>query len=820
MLISNSQILCLVPHKTSHAYSRLVKKSAAQVGISPLDMLIIEEPGGWLMKKGKTKFSWNESKREEFNALLELKKPKLVIVNSKASLGFITSQYTSLACCRGSVIFYKGIPCIVMDTLSKAKFIDWFGWVAMMDWTKASRWYTGKQRAEPAFQHSVCKTVAHVLELERLCEKAALIAMDIETSSTLISSISYTLIHGKTLQTVVVPIIYTCNSSGNYWASIDEIRVWESIKRINANNTPKVWQNGLYDNSYMLKYQMPVRNYFVDTLHLFHSIWTEAPKRLDFIASLFVDHYRYWKDEGVEDSKDDKDKSKLPNTREGYANYWRYNALDTHYTCLAAMELIRLINKPVLRWGRDNYNLELSLQSGPMLLMTGRGIRLNADVQEALTYKWQIQADNAESLLRTMVPIDDFNHKSPKQVATLVYDILKAEPIKRAPKRTTNETYLKLIQTQHPVLDVVIQAIFDAKKPANNVSKYGNRFKLCVKDRFAYQISAAGTETGRLASKAGPFWKGANIQNLPKAARCMLEPDPGYVLFEIDYAQSDAYFTAFTSQDPTFTKLMLSDKDTHCFHAAHFFKREYNEVLAGYQADEPWVTDGVVGIRQLTKRIVYGLNYLMGPATLFTTMGKKAVIAAAKALGHRGAHTWSDAKLISLCAQFAVDYAALYPWLNTSLQTALEQAQKHDANKYTVAFGRTRKFLGDLTDKATQRKFAAYIGQGGTAGNINKGLMNIWNHRLEQELGFELFTQVHDSIVGQIKYECLHNLPKVQKALENTCEIKGVKFVVPTDCSVGLGYGKRLMPYTPTLTIADIKEYDAAWHNEFYGYNN
>ncbi len=806
--------LFIAPASSPPPYLKMARAASVKAGFSIFQVTVTTAKVGWLVKKGKTQYTYDPNKEQEFIDFIDSHKPKIIIVNDKATLGFITKKYTSLPCCRGSVIMYRGIPCIIVDDLKKVKYMTWAGWVALMDWVKAKRWFDRKQKQEPQFTYSVCRELCHVEHLEQEAANADMLGMDIETSSTYISSIAYTVLKGKQLTTYVVPFIYTAERQSAFWCAEQEKQVWSCIKRINNNPTPKLWQNGLYDNSHMVKYQIPVRNYVVDTMHLFHSIWTEAPKRLDFIVSLFVDHYRYWKDEGVEDAKDDKDKTKLPSTTEGYEDYWRYNALDTYYMTLAAIELVRIITQEKLKWALDNYNTELGLQSGSMLLMTLRGINLDTTAQNKLVAIWDKESRTARKDLAIMCG-HDFNPNSPKQVAVLLYDILRLSPIPRAPSRTTNEQYLKLLQTQHPVAEKLIETIWQVKKPANNISKYGDRKKLCLEGRFVYQISAAGTETGRLASKAGTFWLGTNAQNLPKDSRVMLVPDPGYLLFDIDYAQSDAYFTAFNSEDPTYMALMIGDKDTHCYHAAHFFKRSYEEVYQGHINGEDWVGHPVYGIRQLTKRIVYGLNYLMHPRTLYITMGKKSVIGAATALGFVDAHMWSEAKLIALCKQFSIEYFKLYPWLQITLKADILQAQQNQ-NKFACAFGRTRKFLGSLSDSKIEREFAAYIGQGGTAGNINKGLLTIWNERWEEKLGFQVLNQVHDSLIGQIKIESLHNIPQIQKLLENECEIKGRKFVVPTDAQVGLGWGKRLMPYTKNISYEDIIRHENSWREKFY----
>lgn len=569
-------------------------------------------------------------------------------------------------------------------------------------------------------------------------------------------------------------------------------------------------QNGGYDSAYFARYRIPPANYFLDTAHIFHSLWPEAPKRLDFVASVACDFYRFWKDEANEGDKEDDKKLKLPTTSEGYKKYWRYNALDSHYTTLATPWCLKVLLTPQNQWALRNYVSEMRRVLGPGFAMTMRGFRLNAELQTQFLERNMRTGAKELVKLRTMVDDMDYNPRSAPQTARIIYDVLKAKPL-RGKGRTTNEKILDVIRSQSPLLDLIIRQIWAYKKPINNASKYGANLAP-FNHRWMYTLKAGGTETGRFSSSEHPLWVGTQIQNPPYAIRPMIEPDEGYILVRVDYRKSDLWFTAFASENPQMMKIVQGDKDAHCFHTAEFFKKPYEEIYQAYERDESWITHNVTGLRNISKRIGFGANYLMGAYTLFITMGYESVVAAAKSLGFINADNWELNKLVKLCQVFLNTYfTKLYPGL---LEWTNEEAikTKMRGNKATCYGGYTRTFFGDVVgNNNIKRELAAFHGQGGTAGNINAALENLYWLSDIEERGFILLSQIHDEIDGQVPKANLSLVADIIKLMENRCTLHERDFIVPVEAEVGLGFGKRMMKWHPEITIKEIEEHDAKW---------
>jgi len=814
-------IVWLQPPAMSTGFQKMAQAYIRRAGISVFDISFQCHTQGMLIKKTKTKWVHDPDREDEFHASIAKKNPDFLVCNDKAALGYITDKYNSLALTRGGIYKYqcgnRVIPVLVIDDLKKTKLTKTGSWVLIQDLQKLQRWLTGKLRPEAKFSYTVCHSIADVQNLVAQLPDIVAMAIDIETTAIYISSIQYScLFKDGRVHTWNVPFINPQKKDGAHWEEeYEEVQVWKHIATINDSPAYKIMQNGSYDSTYFVVYLVPVRNYVADTLHGWHSIWCEAPKRLDFIASICMDGYQYWKDEGKEDAKDDTKGGKIPKTVVGLENYWRYGALDTHNTLHSWMFILRVLSKPSLAWAVENYKNEMRQQFGPAFAMSMRGVKCNRTLQTYFAIELQTKSDISKEELLCAADNPMYNPNAYMQTQEVIYDVLKLKPYGRK-GRTTDEKVLMMIKEQNIFADWFIDKLWEVKKPATLVSKYGKGVTL--HDRFMYKMSAAATETGRYGSKAHDLWIGTNIQNVPYIMRPMLEADEGYVLFDIDYAQSDAYFTAFDLEELTFIETMLSDKDTHCVHAAFFFKMAYDELETARRAKEPWCVHNQTGVRSITKRIVYGANYEMGAKTLLMTMTRKPVIAAAETLGYKDAATWNDQKLAKLCGAFLAKYFQMYPGLKPALADRLKESAAN-GNTYKCAFGRTRLFFGNLGDSKVQREYAAFIGQGGTAGNINKALDNIYyrfkdrfgnDRRLENE-GVQLLFQVHDSIIGQVPEDRLDLITDVQDAMNNSCTLHGRTFTVPTEADVGRAWGKRLTSYSEGMSLQTIDDHDAKW---------
>jgi len=466
--------------------------------------------------------------------------------------------------------------------------------------------------------------------------------------------------------------------------------------------------------------------------------------------------------------------------------------------------------------------------------MSMTGALANKQRQKVKNVQWMEEHQKALAELRIMCDKEDFNPNSPIETASLIYDVLGAQPIKMKGKkklseRSVDEKVLRLIKVQHPLYDLYIQKIWDCKKPLNNSSKYGpvrqnsagNFVGMgLLNNRFMYQYGAAGTETGRYNGKEHQFWIGTNPQNIPdKDVRDFIVADDGYLLVEFDYAQSDNWFIAYECKDEKMMENVSDDRDTHSVHAEFFFNVPYDRVQREHKLGTDWADHPVEGIRQNAKRVVHGSNFQMAGFTLYVLMGHEATIATAKALGHADADTWPRSQLVKLCEQLITKYTSqLYPRLSQWFDESARECHKN-GNLATCAFGRTRLFFGNmLEDAAVQRELSSYFGQGGTAGNINRSLLSIYYESSLLKRGMILLMQTHDSIMVQIPLDKTEMVNEVLTIMEQPCTIKGREFTVPVDIKMGFSWGKKGMTSckeTGGVAMARLRENEIKLEREY-----
>jgi uracil-DNA glycosylase family 4 len=97
-------------------------------------------------------------------------------------------------------------------------------------------------------------------------------------------------------KTEALCIPFTC-ASGHYWSEEEEGAVVFALYKFLTN--PKVWvrgQNLLYDCQHTYRWWHFVPNVKQDTMISHHVLFAGMKKSLDFQASLYCDHYEFWKE--------------------------------------------------------------------------------------------------------------------------------------------------------------------------------------------------------------------------------------------------------------------------------------------------------------------------------------------------------------------------------------------------------------------------------------------------------------------------------------------------------------------------------------------
>lgn len=817
-----------------------------------------------LVKKGNRKaLGFNPEKKNEIKAAFDLRinavQPDVIVVSCPAVLGLLCDWDWNLATldkCRGGVYYYDGIPVLVTypitainshvderalksvddddDAKSEPYKVKQGQWILNRDWEKIGRYANGRQIVIPAFEYAVCRTIDDVCAAKNYLGDCVAIAVDIETGGfpAAITCVGFAGLHRNgTCRSFVVPFTNPFNeaSPGNFWEDeSDHSIAWSLTGDILSSPVLKVMQNGLYDCSYFIKYGLDCRNYLLDSMYLWYSWQMELPKTLDFISSILLDNFQYWKDDikGIENEAVDG--------RAGMEQYWRYNAQDCYNTLFSALRLTVLLDS--IPYLQTNYR-DTWLRAMSALSMQMRGLR--ADKNRLNEHRTELIAvrDKAVAEFRFMIDDPNFNIDSPAQKCHLLYDVLGArertargrfvdhkKDIRGENSRSAGKYPMKMIKTDHPFFKLIIEKLESAMEPNKQLSDvFGNLNPdgtvrggiRMFTHRFRYGANPVGTVTTRYSTKGSNFWDGRSIQNIREEYQDWMVADDHCLLMEVDYSQSDDVFIGYESNDQEKIRVIESGVDGHAVHGELFFGIPYQEIVAGKKADDPRITHPVTGVRQISKRVVHGTNFQMAALTLYLTqMGRDATVYAATLLGFADAHSWPQDRLVNVCKYLMGQYRKKYPRLNKKEWYAEIYRELKTTGAIVNAFGIRRNFLGDPDDNGTQREATGFIGQSATAGNMNRSQYEIDHGYMPERFrdgpnpdfrdrprrmdwfshGFMFLVQKHDSFVASLDTrnpnwrEAAHNLLHV---MNRPVIINGHVVRVRVECKFGKRWSKR-----------------------------
>lgn len=160
---------------------------------------------------------------------------------------------------------------IVLSDFNKAKEEAEFASVKRIE-----RWMT----VEP--------TLAEIAEwIER---PADFYAVDIETSVSdiPIKQIAMLGLARSPADAIVIPFADDRNPGWNYWPTLEEeVSAWKLAHKVMNKPVPKVFQNGIYDLSYMLRAGFRPQMCNDDTMLLHHALYPEMLKGLGFLGSIY-----------------------------------------------------------------------------------------------------------------------------------------------------------------------------------------------------------------------------------------------------------------------------------------------------------------------------------------------------------------------------------------------------------------------------------------------------------------------------------------------------------------------------------------------------
>jgi len=474
---------------------------------------------------------------------------------------------------------------------------------------------------------------------------------------------------------------------------------------------------------------------------------------------------------------------------------WVYNGLDA---CVTA-EVLEILLPDLDEYTSKTYEFAKALQA-PVLEMRMRGVLIDQKRKREVINSYYDDLDRLERQLDRIVldgcGMSKFNWRSTYDLRELFYDRLGIPAIRKHGKVTVNRDALERIESYFSAKQIVAHIIL-LREIGKKISVLKTEIDPDNRIRTSYNIG--GTTTGRLSSSFSEFGTGTNLQNIEETLRSVFIADKGMKMAYIDAQQGESRAVGAIEWNLFKDGRYLDACETGDLHTTVAKicwprlgwcgdLRKDREL-----AEQPYYRH--YDRRFMCKKIGHGSNYGGKPKTLS-----------------------EEAKVdIDVIEDFQPKYFLAFP-AHLRWHANVDQRLRNDGYLITLT-GRKRWFFGRRNDPATLREAIAYDPQGSLADILNRGMLNLWRHRV-----CTLLMQIHDAVLIQYPEEQEDEvIPKVLKLLEYPIKLNhGRDFVIPYDCKVGWNWGHHskenpdgLKTYkpgderkrTPQVSILDRKFY-------------
>ena len=567
-----------------------------------------------------------------------------------------------------------------------------------------------------------------------------------------------------------------CVPMDSRWSPLEYLELLRAMQHLLTGTDGKIAQNAQHDILCLAyHYGILTRGLWMDTMLAHHACYPELRKSLALICSLYT-REPYYKDEAKVTSEDDKETNEkiwsnsLLQDDTFKERLYKYNCKDVCVTYESAMVLDKLLDKLDARRG---YALDM-LMLDVAMAMTFRGVLV--DQKRALTRIEELQAnvDKLTAICKGVVG-RDFNVKSPKDMAKLLYDELHLPKQYEKGKLTANaaaliklarktgdqtlKTFLKIRQLR------THQAFFDP-------GVYGD-------GRLHASFNVAGTKTGRWSSSASQF-EGRSLMNIPSGeqppfinCRDIYVADSGMMMIGWDKSQAESRVVAYKSWlctgDSSYKDLIESGVKPHvwlghklCDRGVFSIKKE-NLVSGTHEY-------------YIAKKGIHGFSYRMGHVRFCGVLAEETdgeILLPNKVAEEIKYTVYSELSAIPKWQQVIENYL---------------QSSRRMVN----CFGRSRIFFDRWGDDLVGEA-CAFEPQSTVADDVATSIRRIYDQIPE----VEILQQNYDSMLGQCPIEKVEDVMARMKVLaEQPITLYAfngnaqVTFTIPVEMKVGPSWGE------------------------------
>ena len=349
----------------------------------------------------------------------------------------------------------------------------------------------------------------------------------------------------------------------------------------------------------------------------------------------------------------------------------------------------------------------------------------------------------------------EINLHSPKQVSTLLFDVLGMPVIKKTKTGlSTDVGVLSVLDKKNisPVPGLILKHRELGKLLSTYVRSLPeliNPVSGRIHARFHQHIAA----TGRLSSTH------PNLQNIPirtemgRKVRKGFIARPGFILLGADYSQVELRLLAYFSGDPVMLEAFRNDRDIH--------RQTASEVL-GVPLEKVTSEE-----RSRAKAVNFGLMY--------------------------GQSSFGLASQLGISRREAKDYITRYFIRFIRVKEYLDSLKEFaEKTGYSLTVKNRKRFWPDIRSQNRTIKAVAERGaintpiQGSAADIIKKAMVGIQEELERQELGAKMIIQVHDELIFEVSEEELETVKiLVKNSMEN---VLGPERRLKVDMNVGVSW--------------------------------
>jgi len=560
-------------------------------------------------------------------------------------------------------------------------------------------------------------------------------------------------------------------------------------KALLANPTPKLAQNGIFDQSFLLKNNgIRVENYREDTMVAQHVAYPELRKGLDVIASVYT-REPYYKDEGKVWKTGGKDEADI-------LQFLRYNGKDVCTTLEAfqAMQSDELTNPR----HRTLYDRLMTSDIPIYVNMIVNGIKVDVAEMERQKEETQGEADAEYEALDIFVmeSLIDIVKTTPQRepeirefTARLAKRVQKGEPainvngrkdlleylygIRKFKEKRNRKTKAlsadedSLRELYNETGDESLLLIISIRQKLKRISSY-LKVKCDGKGYTYFSYNPVRTETGRSACSKTIEGYGINMQTVPHELRSMYVAERGYEFAYLDYSQAEARIVAYQAG----IKAMIE-----CFEAG----QDVHRLTATKVLDIDWDDVEEYPHRYLAKRCNHAFNYEMGPEKFYKILARDA--------GKPGVPRITR----KLAKVMRAAHMAAYPELESYWEWITSEIRKN--GKLVNAFGRERIFFGRM-NKETFREGYSHFAQSAVADMIRIGMRRVEDGifselRASGHNSSRIVLENHDALLLQYPTELRSEvIPKAMELMTVPVPLETHNVIIPVDAAYGPNYGE------------------------------